>query len=67
MNVWIYSESDFNVGGGGADIKIFSSADKAMKAIPGNWVLQEDGSYTLNDGSYYTPTCIYEYEVDSEI
>lgn len=65
QKIWIYYHGDHNVGGGGATVKVYSSAENAIRHNSGNWELKAAGLYELVDSELYEPISIYEVEVDS--
>lgn len=64
--VWLWIQSDCNVGGGGSEIKAYSSAEQAIAANPGSWEIVDDGMYRNKDANYYDPETIERFEIDSE-
>jgi len=65
QKIWIYQVSESGYGSDSDTVELFSTAEKAIKKHPGNWVRDRQGDYSrrLKDDPY-TSISLYQCDVE---
>ena len=65
QRIWIYQVSESGYGSDSDIVELFSTAEKAIKKHPGNWVRDRQGDYSMRlKDDPYTSISLYQCDVD---